>query len=196
MDKELERRFLEAVSRHLVSLPFDLKVLYEALSDPDLEREAREVAAAAVVYVLSPSDIVVDRDRKLASYVDDLILLRAALKRVAETGGEKAQAFVERFPDEYADLDDYNALYAQALGDLYPWLVGKLDVFKKLLYKGRKAVDYIDDDEAATFLYGEWLTFQTDYDITEQTLSGRLRKGEPILEAMRRRRAEEAKKIS
>jgi len=196
MDKQLERRFLEAISRHLVSLPFDLKVLYEALTDPDLEREAREAAAAAVVYVLSPSDILVDRERKLASYVDDLILLRAALKRVAETGGEKVQAFLARFPDEYAGLDDYLALYSQALGDLYPWLVGKLDVFKKLVYKGRKAVDHIDDDEAATFLYDEWLTFQTDYDITEQSLAGRLRKGEPILEVMRRKRAEEAKKIS
>jgi uncharacterized membrane protein YkvA (DUF1232 family) len=196
MDKELERRFLEAISRHLVSLPFDLKVLYEALTDPDLEREAREAAAAAVVYVLSPSDILVDRERKLASYVDDLILLRAALKRVADTGGEKVQTFLERFPDEYAGLDDYLDLYAKALGDLYPWLVGKLEVFKKLVYKGRRAVDYIDDDEAATFLYDEWLTFQTDYDITEQSLAGRLRKVEPILEAMRRKRAEDAKKIS
>ncbi len=196
MDKELERRFLEAISRHLVSLPFDLKVLYEALTDPDLEREAREAAAAAVVYVLSPSDIVNDRERKLASYVDDLILLRAALKRVADTGGEKVQAFLARFPDEYAGLDDYLALYSRALGDLYPWLVGKLEVFKKAVYKGRKAVDHIDDDEAATFLYDEYLTFQTDYDITEQTLAGRLRKVEPILDAMRRKRAEDAKKIS
>jgi uncharacterized membrane protein YkvA (DUF1232 family) len=196
MDKQLERRFLEAISRHLVSLPFDLKVLYEALTDPDLEREAREVAAAAVVYVLSPSDIVVDRERKLASYVDDLILLRVALKRVAETGGEKVQAFLERFPEEYAGLDDYLALYSTALGDLYPWLTAKLDVFKKLVYKGRKSVDYLDDDEASTFLYDEWLTFQTDYDITEQTLAGRLRKVEPILDAMRRKRAEDAKKIS
>jgi len=196
MDKQLERRFLEAISRHLVSLPFDLKALYEALTDPDLEREAREVAAAAVVYVLSPSDILVDRERKLASYVDDLILLRAALKRVAETGGEKVQAFLARFPEEYADLDDYLALYSTALGDLYPWLTAKLDVFKKLVYKGRKAVDYLDDDEAATFLYDEWLTFQTDYDITEQTIAGRLRKGEPIVDAMRRKRAEDAKKIS
>jgi uncharacterized membrane protein YkvA (DUF1232 family) len=196
MDKELERRFIETVGRHLVSLPFDLKVLYEALTDPDLEREAREVAAGAVVYVLSPSDIVVDRDRKLASYVDDLILLRAALKRVADSGGEKVQAFLERFPDEYAGLDDYLTLYSRVLGDLYPWLTGKLNQFKKLLYKGRRAVDYLDDEEAATFLYDEWLTFQTDYDITEQSLAGRLRKVEPILEALRRRRAEEAKKIS
>ena len=31
MERELERRFLEAVGRHLVSLPFDLKALYEAM---------------------------------------------------------------------------------------------------------------------------------------------------------------------
>jgi len=196
MERQLERRFLDAVGRHLVSLPFDLKVLYEAMADPDLEREARELAAAAVVYVLSPSDIVVDREKKLAGYVDDLILLRAALQRVADAGGENVAAFLTRFPDEYADLADYLALYAQVLGDLYPWLTGKLDRFKKLIYKGRKAVDYLDDQEAATFLYDEWLTFQTDYDITEQSLAGRLRKAEPILEALRRSRAEDLKKIS
>jgi len=196
MDKEQERRFLELIGRHLVSLPFDLKVLYEALTDPDLEREAREVAVGALVYVLSPSDIVADRDHKLTSYVDDLILLRAALKRVAETGGENVAAFLARFPEEYQDLDEHLALYQEVLGDLYPWLVGKLDQFKKLVYKGRKAVDYVDDDDATVFLYDEWLTFQTDYSITEQTLEGRLRKAEPILEVLARSRDEDAKRIS
>ena len=36
MDKDLERRFLETISRTLVSLPFDLKLLLEAVADSDL----------------------------------------------------------------------------------------------------------------------------------------------------------------
>jgi uncharacterized membrane protein YkvA (DUF1232 family) len=196
MDKELERRFLATIGRYLVSLPFDLKVLYEAMTDPDLEREARETAAGAFIYVLSPSDIVADREHKLAGFVDDTILLRAALKRIAAQGGESAGPFLARFTEEYAALDEDLALFEQALGDLYPWLTGKLDTFKKLFYKGRRAAEYLDEEEDSSFLYEESLAFQTNYDITETTLEGRLRKAEPILELLRRRRAEEAKKIS
>jgi uncharacterized membrane protein YkvA (DUF1232 family) len=196
MDKELERRFLATIGRYLVSLPFDLKPVYEAIADPDLDREARELAVGAFVYVLSPADIVADREHQLAGFVDDAILLRAALKRIAVIGGENAAGLVERFPDEYANLDADLALYEEALGELYPWLVGKLDTFKKLFYKGRRAADYLDDEESTTFLYDEWLAFQTDYDITDATLAGRLRKAEPILELLRRRRADEARKIS
>jgi len=196
MDKQLERQFLATIGRYLVSLPFDLKVLYEAMTDPELDPAAREVAAAAVVYVLSPSDIVGDREHKLAGFVDDAILVRTALKRVAEIGGESAQPFLARFTEEYAGVEEDVALFQQALGDLHPWLVGKLDAFKKLVYKGRRATDYLDEEAATSFLYDEWLAFQTDYDITETTLEGRLRRADPILELLRRRRAEEAKKIS
>ena len=42
MDKELERSFLETISRTLVALPFDVKVLLEAVANPDLEHDVRE----------------------------------------------------------------------------------------------------------------------------------------------------------
>jgi uncharacterized membrane protein YkvA (DUF1232 family) len=197
MDKELERRFLATIGRHLVSLPFDLKVLYEAMTDPDLDRQTREVAAEAVVYVLAPADISSnDRDHKLAGFIDDAILTRVALQRIAQVGGESAQPFLARFAEEYASVDADLELFQQVLGDLYPWLVGKLDTFKKVFYKGRRAGDYLDEEETSRFLYDESLAFQTDYEITESTLEGRLRKAEPLLESLRRRRAAEAKKIS
>jgi uncharacterized membrane protein YkvA (DUF1232 family) len=197
MDKQLERRFLATIGRYLVSLPFDLKVLYEAMTDPELEPPAREVAAAAVVYVLSPADVVGgDREHKIAGFVDDAIMVRAALKRIAEVGGESAQPFLARFTEEFAGVDDDVTLFQEALGDLYQWLVGKLDTFKKLMYKGRRATDYLDEEAATSFLYDEWLAFQTDYDITDGTLEGRLRRAEPLIELLRRRRDEEARRIS
>ena len=46
MDKEIERAFLETISKALVSLPFDLKVLLEAVSDLDLDEAGlRDLAA-------------------------------------------------------------------------------------------------------------------------------------------------------
>src|SRR5439155_951561 len=54
--KETEARFLSILSEYLVSLPFDLKILQEAVADPDLDRSAREVAAGAIVHTLLPQE--------------------------------------------------------------------------------------------------------------------------------------------
>ena len=57
MNQPVERRFLATVSEYLVSLPFDLKVLFEAKDDPDLDRKARETACGAILYVLTKTDV-------------------------------------------------------------------------------------------------------------------------------------------
>ena len=73
MDKDLERRFLETLSRALVSLPFDVKVLLEAVSDPDLEHAVREIAAATVVHVITPKEGNVEAPVR---HSEDAVLLR------------------------------------------------------------------------------------------------------------------------
>src|SRR5205814_5360956 len=78
MDKEVERRFLETLSRTLVSLPFDVKVLLEGVSDSDLEHDVRELAAATVVHIITPKDGNVEA---YARHAEDVILLRLALRR-------------------------------------------------------------------------------------------------------------------
>ena len=75
MDKEVERRFLETLSRALVSLPFDVKVLLEGVADPDLEHDVRELAAATVVHIITPKDGNVE---PYARHAEDVILLRLA----------------------------------------------------------------------------------------------------------------------
>ena len=70
---EQERRFLSFVGGYLVSLPFDLKVLQEAVTDENLERPARDMAAGAIVHALLPQE-----GDKLLAYVDDVLLVRAA----------------------------------------------------------------------------------------------------------------------
>ena len=50
-------------------------------------------------------------------------------------------------------LDGDIAAFKAVLGDLWPWLTGKLEGFTKLTFKGKKPTDYADDEEAAAFLY-------------------------------------------
>jgi hypothetical protein len=190
MGKEAERPFLEKVSEYLLSLPFDLKILQEAVTDPDLERDAREIAAGTIIHTIAPQE-----GDGPVRYVDDVLLVRAALKRILAEGGEHAKDFAARFDSEvYGKLDDDLTTFEAVLGDLWPWLTGKLEGFRKPPYKGKTPSQYVDDDEAASFLYDEGLEFQTNYNVTEDKVRNSVRRIETILEQLNKRRTEDAKK--
>src|SRR6185437_15218198 len=190
MGKEAERPFLEKVGEYLLSLPFDLKILQEAVTDPDLERGAREIAAGTIIHTIGPQE----GDGPMR-FVDDVLLVRAALKRVVADGGEHAKDFVARFDAEvYGKLDDDLHVFEEVLGDLWPWLTGKLETFRKPPYKGKTPSQYVDDEEAAAFLYDEGLEFQTNYNVTEDKVRNSVRRVDAIVEQLNKRRAEDAKK--
>ena len=108
MGKEAERPFLEKVGEYLLSLPFDLKILQEAVTDPDLDRSAREIAAGTIIHTIGPQE---GGDGPMR-FVDDVLLVRAALKRVIADGGEHAKDFKARFDGEvYGKLDDDLAIF-------------------------------------------------------------------------------------
>jgi hypothetical protein len=189
--KEAERPFLEKVTEYLISLPFDLKVLQEAVTDPDLERSAREIAAGTIVHTISPQ---AEGEGPL-KFADDVLFVRAALARVIAGGSEGAAGFRARFAGEiYDKLDADCQLFESYLGDLWPWLNGKLASFGKIPYKGKKPSQYVDDEEAATLLYEEGLEFQTNYNLDEEQVRNKVRRADQILDLLNKKRAEEAKK--
>ena len=187
-DRDLDRRYLTTVFGWLVSLPHDLKVLYEAKDEPNLDRAARELAAGAILYVLSPDTSGLEN---FVAFADDAILLREALRAVAQRGGEGAGAFRERFADYYDTLDADLELCQSAMGDSYSWLSHKIDGLHKLVYKGKKVPQYIDDDDAAEELYEDGLAFATDYPIDEEKLEMLLKKPETLLEPLCKKAAAE-----
>jgi hypothetical protein len=194
MDKDLERTFLETVSRMLVSLPFDVKVLLEAVADPDLEHAVRETAAATVVHVITPKDGNVDAPVR---FVEDVVLLRLALRKIAAEGGEGAPAFRERFAENYAPLEDELALLRQALGDdILGWLDSRWAALAKAVYSKKKIPMFVDDEEVGTFLYDEGLRFGTLYPITEKSLAGRVKQVQPFIDHLARKREQDRKKIT
>jgi hypothetical protein len=189
--KEAERPFLEKVTEYLVSLPFDLKILQEAVTDPDLEHAAREIAAGTIIHTISPQT----EGEGPLKYADDVLFVRAALAHVVSDTSEGAQAFKDRFGAEvYERLDADCATFQQYLGDLWPWLTGRLVSFGKIPYKGKKPTQYVDDEEAATLLYEEGLEFQTNYNLNEEQVRNKVRRADQILELLNKKRAEEAKK--
>jgi hypothetical protein len=194
MDKELERRFLETISRTLVSLPFDLKVLIEAVADSDLERDTRVMAAATVVHVITPKEGTVDPP---ARFSEDVVLLRLALRKIAAEGGEGAPAFKERFSEDYGRLDEELKLFRQVFGaDNVDWLDSRWANLAKAVYAKKKIPMFVDDEEVGTFLYDEGLQFGTNYPITEKSLAGRVKQVQPFIDHLTRRREQDKKRIT
>ena len=194
MDKDVERNFLETLSRALVSLPFDLKVLLEGVSDPDLEIDVREMAAATVVHIITPKDGNVEPS---ARHAEDVILLRLALRKILAEGGEGAPAFRDRFAENYGRIDEELGVFERAFGpEIIKWLDSKWPALRRVVYARKKIPMFVQDEEVGTFLYDEGLRFGTEYPITEKTLAGRLKQAQPVIDHLHRKWEQDKKKIT
>jgi len=194
MDKDQERVFLEVYSKALVSLPFDVKVLLEAVGDADLEHAIRELAAAAVVHVITPKDGNVE---PFIRHAEDVILVRLALRRIASEGGEGADTFKGRFDENYGRLDDELQVFEKSFGgDAVGWLDTRWPALTKAVYSRKKISQFVDDEELGTFLYDEGLRFATEYPISEKMLAARVKQAQPIVDHLLRKREQDKKKIT
>jgi hypothetical protein len=189
-----ERMFLDTMAKALVSLPFDLKLLLEAVADSDLERGVRELAAGTVVHVITPKDGNVEAPLRFA---EDVVQLRLALAKIAAEGGEGAPAFRTRFAEDYARFDQELGLFRQVLGnDVVDWLNSRWAALLKGVYGKKKIAMFVDDEEVGTFLYDEGLRFATLYPITEKSLAGRVKQAQPFVDHLGRKRDQDKKKIT
>jgi hypothetical protein len=194
MDKDQERSFLETLARALASLPFDLKVLLEAVSDPDLEHEVREIAAAAVVFIISPREGNID---PYLRYGEDAIMLRLAGRRILEKGGESTGQFRQRFAEDFERFAGELAVIERALGQpLMGWLDGRWAALRKAAYARKKISVFVDDQEVGMFLYDDGLKFGTNYPISEKSLAGRLKQAQPLVDHLRKKWDQDKKKIT
>ncbi|MEZ4363121.1 MAG: hypothetical protein R3B48_23300 [Kofleriaceae bacterium] len=189
----MESKFVEMVRDWLVSLPHDLKIAFDAMDDENLPRNAREVAVGTIIYIMSPNDLVSDRNDTVVSYADDAVLLRLGLLQVVKLGGEDGEAFRERYSELFDGVQDQLELCDTVMGDLMPWLSSKIELLRNLDYKGKKVKAYLDDDDARGQLFDDGLVFRTDYPVDEETIGDKLKKASTITDGMQRRKLEEAR---
>jgi hypothetical protein len=189
-----ERTFLETMSRALVSLPFDLKILLEAVADSDLERPVREMAVGTVVHMITPKDGNVEAPLRFA---EDVVQLRLATAKIAAEGGEGAPAFRDRFAEDFSRFEEELALFRSVLGDdIVDWLDTRWGSFLKGVYAKKKISQFVDDEELGTFLYDEGSKFGTLYPISEKSLAGRVKQAQPFIDHLARKRDQDKKKIT
>ncbi len=189
-----ESKFVELVRSWLVSLPHDLKIAFDAMDDENLPRPARELAAGVAVYIVSPKDSMADRNDAVVSFAEDAVLLRLVFQR-ALGKTEDEQAFRDRFPELFDNLDDNLALCRSVMGELMMWLESKIATLalKTTSYKGKKLATYLDDDESREQLFDDGLVFRTEYPVDETTIGDKLKRAATVIDAMKRTRADEAR---
>ncbi|MFT3695185.1 MAG: hypothetical protein QM831_18755 [Kofleriaceae bacterium] len=188
-----ESQFVELVRSWLVTLPHDLKIAFDAMDDENLPRPARELVTGVAMYIVSPKDSAVkDANDQVVSFADDAVLLRLVLQK-ALGKGEDEDAFKDRFPELFENLDDNLALCKSAMGDVMTWLESKVGGMKTASYKGKKLAMYLDNEEAREQLVEDGLVFRTDYPVDEKTIGDKLKKAATIIDAMKRARADEAR---
>ncbi len=188
-----ESKFVELVRNWLVSLPHDIKTAYDALDDENLPREARELAVGTIIYIVSPHDLISDRNDAIVSFVDDAILLRLGLAKMTAVAGEDGKEFRERYSDLFETLEADWAICRAVMGDLATWLEGKVPTLKTIDHKGKKIAKFLDDSDAREQLFEDGLVFRTDYPVDEKSIADRLKKASTIVDALRRAKAEEAR---
>ncbi len=188
-----EQQFVETMSSWLVSLPFDLKILFEAADNENLPREGRELVVGAIIYAISPNDAIADRHDSFVSYSDDCLMVRLAL-RDGVGDGEDAKRFKQRFAEFFEPLSSELAICKAAMGDdIFHWLASKTEGLPKLTYKGKSVGDFLDNDDAAALLYEDGLAFTTDYPIEEESLADKFKKASTIIDFMQRRMVEDSR---
>jgi uncharacterized membrane protein YkvA (DUF1232 family) len=194
VDAEIRTRFVETMRDWLISLPHDLKVLYEAASDENLDRATRELMVGAIIYVVSPNDFISSDRDNFAGYADDCIMLRLALRTLVDDSDEDVEYFRSRFPEFFDSLEEELAVCKGAMGELFDWLGSRLSEVKGLEYKGKKVKDFIENDEAFELLYEDGLGFRTEYPIEEEQIADRFKNPSTIIEVISRRKDEEDRK--
>lgn len=187
--KDQEARFNEVLREKILALPYDLKVCFALMADEDGDPGVRALAAGTAVYVLGPNDIIPDHVMPVG-YADDAIILWAALDQIRRQHPEVAAKFAERFDGIIDKAGEVVEVFQAYLGKVYDWMLGKLPSLPDVVYKGKKATEYVEDPEAGAFLYEEGLAFVTDFDLDEDYLTNSLR-GRKVMDALTKRIEEE-----
>lgn len=163
------------------------------MDDENLPRTARELAAGVAMNIVSPKESMADR-KDAVSFAENAVLLRLVFQR-ALGKTEDEQAFRDRFPELFDNLDDNLALCKSVMGELMAWLESKITALaqKNTTYKGKKLAVYLDEDESREQLYDDGLVFRTEYPVDETTIGDKLKKAATIIDALKRARADEAR---
>lgn len=144
--------FADAMRSAILSLPQDLKAMLRVMEDPDLDDTSRVLACGALLHVLSGTNAIPGVKGTLA-LVDDVLVLRLALERIAKSSPEVVQAHHDDEPEIFESWESQLAEARSYLGERIAVLDKAIDGLPKINFQGHSAPECAKDQEAQTWLY-------------------------------------------
>jgi uncharacterized membrane protein YkvA (DUF1232 family) len=144
--------FADAMRAGIVSLPQDLKAMLRIIEDPELDDAGRLLACGALLHVLSGKNAIPGVKGTLG-LVDDVLVLRLTLERIAQTSPEVAESHREDDPETLGPWADHLVASRAFLKERIAVVERALEGLPKISYLGHSALECARDQEAATWLY-------------------------------------------
>lgn len=147
-------QFVELVRETVLSLPQDMKAVLRIVEDPEIDDESRVAAAGSLLHALSSTNAIPGL-RGLLAWVDDALVMRVVLARIAEKSPAAMKRHAEESPELLAPLPEQLKVARAYLGELMGVLERAADDVGKLTHEGHTAKECVYDEEAGTWLYDE-----------------------------------------
>jgi uncharacterized membrane protein YkvA (DUF1232 family) len=149
--------FEAVAARMLSTLRQDLRDFFHVVCDDgDLDEALRTLAFGAVLYGLTPGDLIPDSVSPPLGYVDDALAIRVVLAKIAQDAPASFARYRERLPELCDGLEADISAARGFLGDVYEPFVARVFHATTLSYKGKSARDAFEDssfiDEELTVL--------------------------------------------
>jgi uncharacterized membrane protein YkvA (DUF1232 family) len=175
--------FETATVRMLSSLRQDMRDFVRVVcDDPELDQPLRELAAGAVLYGLTPGDIIPDSSSPPLGFVDDALALRVVLEIIAKEAPERFDSYCDRLPEMCETLDDDLDAAKAYLGDLYEPFVQRVRLAVNMEFKGKNAKGALEDAE---WMETELAVLAVKLEFKEETVQAAARKVATLLPQFR-----------
>ena len=177
-----KEQFIDLAREGILSLAQDMKSMLRIVEDPDIDDESRVEASGALLHVLSASNAIPGLRGKLA-YVDDVLVLRLVLQRIARRSPDAIARHRDEAPELVGALEEQLAVMRAFLGDdLVAVLEKAVDGVSKLNHQGHTAEQCAHD---STWLYESVQEAIVDMDFDEDEIARLAKSVDEILPPLR-----------
>lgn len=183
------REFSDAMTRCVASYGKDLKDSFFVVDDGELDEDMRALAAGAIFYGLAAGDLLPDTLGPLG-IVDDVLVLRIALERIAKSAPERAKIYAQERPELFGTLDDDLGVAREHLGELFELFDDRVDSCRSIEFKGKTPLQCVTDPDDSRWLYDEVMEAQLHMDTDEDSVGRHIRKFDTVMPRLRQRLAQ------
>jgi hypothetical protein len=182
-----EAGFVAAMRQGILSLPQDLKGMLRVVEDPDLDDASRVLACGALLHVLSGSNAIPGVRGTLA-LVDDVLVLRMTLERIAKTSPDVVDHHRQDLPEVFDAWIEQLRAARDYLGDRLGVLERAIDQLPNQRFEGRSARECAKEQDSTTWLYDSvHEAIVEQFEIAEDEVARAMKNAPEILQRLSQR---------